>query len=93
MNLTDAAKPALDTILAAPAEGTVEFTLTGCRDGLLLASKATRPGKGDVVLEYHGTDRYTLCFGADIVTGVRHTLRRVLLTRLAYVAARIPANA
>lgn len=98
MRPIDAAKPAHAAILAEvearlkrgdrPVE--VRFVVIGCSDGrqIVETPQTSRPDVEIFLLE----DRYTLHAWGESVTGLRHTLSRVLLTRLARHAEKNPAN-
>lgn len=91
----DAADAAAVTIMRDGARsGTAAFRITGRRDGSLHVGTPGLAADGcgaDIVINYAG-DSFDLYAFGEQVSGALHTLRRVLLTRLARQAALIPAN-
>ncbi len=68
----------------------VRFVIIGAVDGRqLVETPVTRHPDVEI---YVDDERYTLHAFGESVTGLRHTLSRVLLTRLAQRAALNPAN-
>lgn len=75
--------------------GHAEYRSSAARSGYIsLNTPSPRDGgHADVVIDYDkAADHYTLRVGDETVTGVGHTLERVLATRLFRLAERVPAE-